>query len=228
MTSKANARMTRARVLLDFDGTVTIKDTVDAILERFAAPAWVDVEDEWKSGAIGSRECLSRQTALIDAAPKEIDALVDTVEIDPGFDELLETCERHNIAVTIVSDGYRRSIERVLARSGHDVPSRSGVLEYRGRRRWKLVSPSARTGCTSDANTCKCKVAGESKLPTILIGDGRSDFCVAEKADLVLAKGSLARHCAKSGIKFEPVAGLAEAAKRIAAYIVKPDTKRAA
>lgn len=228
MTGKADARMTRARVLLDFDGTVTVKDTVDAILERFAAPAWTDAEDEWKSGAIGSRECLARQTALIDAAPKEIDALVDAIGIDPGFDELLETCERHDISVTIVSDGYRRSIERVLARSGHSISARSGVLEYRGRRRWKLVSPSARSACTSDANTCKCEVANESGLPTILIGDGRSDFCVAEKVDLVLAKGSLVRHCAENGIKFEPIADLAEAAKRIAAYIVKPDTKRAA
>jgi len=232
MTGKADARMTRARVLLDFDGTVTVTDTVDAILERFAARAWIGVEEEWKSGAIGSRECLARQTALIGATPKEIDTLVDTIEIDPGFDELLATCERHGIAVTIVSDGYRRSIERVLARSGHDLPSRSGVLEYRGRRRWKLVSPSARSACTSDSNTCKCKVAEESKLPTILIGDGRSDFCVAGKVDLVLAKGSpegpLARHCAGNGIKFEPVANLAEAAKRVAAFIAKPDTRRAA
>jgi 2,3-diketo-5-methylthio-1-phosphopentane phosphatase len=220
--------MTRARVLLDFDGTVTVRDTVDAILEHFAAPAWIGVEEEWKRGAIGSRECLARQTALIDAAPKEIDALVDSIEIDPGFDALLETCECHNVAVTIVSDGYRRSIERVLARSGHDVPSRSGVLEYRGRRRWKLASPSARAGCASDANTCKCRVAAESKLPTILIGDGRSDFCVAGKADLVLAKSALARHCAENDIKFEPIAGLAEAAQRVAAYIVKSDTKRAA
>jgi 2,3-diketo-5-methylthio-1-phosphopentane phosphatase len=220
--------MARARVLLDFDGTVTVKDTVDAILERFAAPAWTDVEDEWKRGNIGSRECLARQTAMIDAAPKEIDALVDAIAIDPGFGELLATCERLDVAVTIVSDGYRRSIERVLARSGHDVPSRSGVLEYRGRRRWKLVSPSARSACTADANTCKCKVAKESKLPAILIGDGRSDFCVAGKVDLVLAKGSLASHCAENGIKFEPIADLAEAAKRIAAYIARTDTKRAA
>lgn len=232
MTGKAAARMTRARVLLDFDGTVTVTDTVDAVLERFAARTWIDVEEEWKSGAIGSRECLARQTALIDATPKEIDTLVDAIEIDPGFDELLATCERHGIAVTIVSDGYRRSIERVLARNGYDLPSRSGVLEYRGRGRWKLVSPSARSACISDSNTCKCKVAEESKLPTILIGDGRSDFCVAGKVDLVLAKGSpkgpLARHCAGNGIKFEPVAGLAEAAERVAAFIAKPDTRRAA
>jgi 2,3-diketo-5-methylthio-1-phosphopentane phosphatase len=228
MTDKADATMARARVLLDFDGTVTVRDTVDALLERFAAPAWTKIEEAWKDGRIGSRECLARQTALINATPKEIDALVDSIAIDPGFDELLGTCEHHGIGVTIVSDGYRRSIERVLARGGHNVPARSGVLEYRGRRRWKLTSPSARAGCASDANTCKCKVAEESRSPTILIGDGRSDFCVAGKVDLVLAKDALARHCIEHGIRFEPIAGLAEAAQRIAAYIVKPDTRRAA
>src|SRR5689334_260165 len=110
--------MTRAKVLLDFDGTVTVKDTVDAILERFAEPAWRDVEEEWKDGKIGSRECLSKQTDLIRATPKEIDSLIDQIEIDPGFDEFMQTCERLNVDVTIVSDGYRRSIERVLDRAG--------------------------------------------------------------------------------------------------------------
>jgi len=40
----------------DFDGTITCADTVDAILEHFAMPAWLDVEAEWKAGKIGSRE----------------------------------------------------------------------------------------------------------------------------------------------------------------------------
>ena len=36
----------------------------------------------------------------------------------------------------------------------------------------------------------------------ILIGDGRSDFCAADTADLVIAKGALAEHCQTSGIGF--------------------------
>lgn len=220
--------MARAKVLLDFDGTVTTKDTVDAILERFAAPAWRDIEEEWKSGKIGSRECLSKQTALINALPKEIDALIDGVEIDPGFEQFMETCERLDVSVTIVSDGYRRSIERVLNRAGRKIPSRSGVLVYKGRRRWKLESPVSRSGCTSDSNTCKCMVASEIKIPKILVGDGRSDFCVANEVDFVLAKGSLARHCAENEIEHKPIAGLVDAARLLADYIVKIDTRRAA
>jgi 2,3-diketo-5-methylthio-1-phosphopentane phosphatase len=220
--------MKRAKILLDFDGTVTMKDTVDAILERFAAPAWRDVEEDWKAGRIGSRDCLSKQTALIEATPKEIDGLIDGIEIDPGFDELLETCARLGVDITIVSDGYRRSIERVLARAGRELPSRSGVLEYRGRRRWKLASPVSRADCSSGSNTCKCMVASEINVPTILIGDGRSDFCVAGEVDFVLAKGPLARHCAENGIEHRPIAGLSDAAKLLAEYIVDAATKRAA
>ncbi len=220
--------MARAKVLLDFDGTVTLKDSVDAILERFAAPAWRDVEEAWKRDEIGSRECLSKQTALIDATPKEIDSLVDEIEIDPGFDEFMRTCERFDAGVTIVSDGYRRSIERVLARAGHDIPAYAGVLEYRGRRRWRLQSPASRPDCVSGGNTCKCMTVGEAGVPKILIGDGRSDFCVAGKADFVLAKGSLVRHCEENKIAYRPIEGLADAAKLLADYLVKKDTKRAA
>ncbi len=220
--------MARAAVFLDFDGTVTMKDTVDAILERFAAPAWRDVEEEWKEGKIGSRECLSKQTALINATPKEIDALVDEIEIDPGFDEFMQVCDRLNVGVTIVSDGYRRSIERVLARVGHDIPAYAGVLEYRGKRRWRLQSPASRPDCVSGGNTCKCMVAGEIGVPKILVGDGRSDFCVAGEADLVLAKGSLADYCAESKIAYRPIEGLADAAKLLADYLVKAGARRAA
>ena len=34
-------------VICDFDGTVTPFDVTDAILERFARPAWKTIEDEW-------------------------------------------------------------------------------------------------------------------------------------------------------------------------------------
>lgn len=220
--------MTRAQILLDFDGTVTVKDTVDAILERFAAPAWRKVEDEWKAGKIGSRECLAKQTALIDAAPEEIDSLIDEIEIDPGFGEFMQACRRLGAGVTIVSDGYRRSIERVLAESGYIIPAHAGLLEYRGGRRWQLASPASSLQCTSDSNICKCRVASESKIPVILIGDGRSDFCVAREVNFVLAKGSLARHCAKNEIEYRPFGDLADAAKLLAEYLDKTGTRRAA
>ena len=53
-------------VICDFDGTVTPFDVTDAILERFARPAWKTIEDEWVRGAISARQCMERQIPLIE------------------------------------------------------------------------------------------------------------------------------------------------------------------
>ena len=72
-TGSASVSTTRVkcRVLVDFDGTIAPIDTTDLLLERFAAPAWHDIEDDWKAGRIGSRECLVRQIDLVRATPAE-------------------------------------------------------------------------------------------------------------------------------------------------------------
>jgi len=39
----------------------------------------------------------------------------------------------------------------------------------------------------------------------LLIGDGASDFCVAEAADFVFAKGKLVAHCIAMNIPHAPI-----------------------
>jgi 2-hydroxy-3-keto-5-methylthiopentenyl-1-phosphate phosphatase len=63
------------RVFVDFDGTISLEDTTDVILERFADPEWRKVESEWLAGVIGSRECLARQIDLVRATPEELDSV---------------------------------------------------------------------------------------------------------------------------------------------------------
>ena len=75
-------------VFVDFDGTIAPVDTTDLLLERFADPKWLEIEEEWKSGRIGSRECLVRQIDLVRAAPEELDDFVSRIDIDPGFGNL--------------------------------------------------------------------------------------------------------------------------------------------
>ena len=54
----------------------------------------------------------------------------------------------------------------------------------------------------------------------LLIGDGRSDFCAAASADLVIAKGALAVYCGKNGIAFEPFIDFAGASTILARWLV--------
>src|SRR5581483_2043033 len=84
-------------------------------------------------------------------------------------------------------------------------------LAYRGEGRWQLEFPAAAPECAAGSGICKCAIAKASKERTLLIGDGRSDFCVAERADFVFAKGQLIGHCRQSGIAHAVFADFADA-----------------
>ena len=210
----------KVRIFVDFDGTVSLEDTTDVILERFADPDWRKIEAEWLAGHIGSRECLARQIDLVRASPGDLDTVVEDVPLDPHFPELVALCRAHGVPLTVVSDGLDRMITKMLARAGVDVPVLANHLEWRGNNRWRLAFPHLNGGCRSEAGNCKC--AALTKEPgtlRILIGDGRSDFCAAESADLVVAKGALAEHCQRNDLSYIVFGNFAGATTLLADWI---------
>jgi 2-hydroxy-3-keto-5-methylthiopentenyl-1-phosphate phosphatase len=208
------------RVFVDFDGTISLEDTTDVILERFADPQWRKIEAEWLAGIIGSRECLRRQIDLVRATPEELDAVVEDVPLDPHFADLVALCRSHGVPLTVVSDGLDRMVSKMLARAGLDVPVLANRLEWLGEDRWRLEFPHQDSACRSEAGHCKCRaLGGEPETIRILIGDGRSDFCAAETADLVVAKGALAEHCQSVGLGYIVFGNFAGATTLIADWI---------
>ncbi|MBB3286521.1 MULTISPECIES: MtnX-like HAD-IB family phosphatase [unclassified Rhizobium] len=193
------------RVFCDFDGTISIEDATDMVLSRFAGPEWEDIERLWKQGLIGSGECMRRQIALIQASRGELDRFLDTLAIDPGFEAFLSFCRRGDLPVTIVSDGVDYFIRRILARHGMDgLPIIANVLTCsvsQGRESYSLFPPFTAIGCVSGAGVCKCRVVDSHGLQ-VYIGDGRSDFCVSDKVDLVFAKAKLVDYCEENGIPY--------------------------
>lgn len=196
----------RINILLDFDGTISLRDTTDLILEAFAHPQWRDVEREWVHGRIGSRDCMSRQVALMHVSPAMLDQLVDQIEVDPHFPSLVQACQATGVSLTIASDGFDRVILRVLARLGLCVPVIANRLIRLPHDRWTLEFPNASSVC--GAGSCKCRAALMQPGSTVLVGDGRSDFCVAEAATVVFAKDKLAAHCSQTGRSFLPLPNL--------------------
>ena len=185
-------------VFVDFDGTIAPLDTTDLLLERFADPRWHEIEEQWKAGAIGSRECMVRQIDLVRATPEELDRFIEEIEFDPGFPDFVRLCTGLGHAVTVVSDGLDRTVGTVLKRAGIDVPFRANRLAWAGEDRWRLQFPHSRSDCAALAGNCKCQFAeAEIARGRIVVGDGRSDYCIAGREDLVLAKGSLVSHCSE-------------------------------
>ena len=72
-----------------------------------------------------------------------------------------------------------------------------------------------------------CKCAHRRTHPNaldILIGDGRSDFCLAEQVHLVLAKGKLADHCQQNGLAHVQIQDFADATEAFNAWLDVRDT----
>src|ERR1700704_1189641 len=90
-------------LFLDFDGTISRRDAVDAILETYAEPKWLAFEADWRAGRIGSRDCLRAQMSLVRASQKQIDGLLDEIGIDEELVALLEVCVARGIPVHIIS-----------------------------------------------------------------------------------------------------------------------------
>jgi len=98
------------KILCDFDGTVSTLDATDELLERCAEPEWKDFEREWRDGVIGSRECMSRQVALIDASERDLNRVLDSITIDPAFPPFVAQTRDRGLELVIVSDGLDRAI----------------------------------------------------------------------------------------------------------------------
>ena len=218
---RENARQSAGvHIFVDFDGTISVGDTTDLILERFADPSWMAVEADWVAGRIGSRECLARQIDLVRASPEALDAFAWSSAIDPHFASFAALCATHGLPVTVVSDGLDRVATAMLARAGLELPIIANHLDWLGADRWRLGFPHARADCSASAGHCKCTtLAAEPGGLRVLIGDGRSDFCAAAAADLVIAKGALALYCGNNAIPFEPFVDFAGATTALVRWL---------
>ncbi len=80
-------------LLCDFDGTISVEDTTDTLLDRFGMPGWEALEADWREGRIGSRECMAGQVALLDMNRAELDAHLAEREIDAAFPDFVRSAQ---------------------------------------------------------------------------------------------------------------------------------------
>ena len=188
------------RLVLDFDGTVTERDTLDIVLERFGdAEVYERAEAELDAGRMTLNEVISAEFATVTAPLDEVVAyVVEHARVRPGFAELARA--RHPL---VVSSGFHELIEPVLEREGV-----LDAVELRANRvdalpdGWRVHFRVAET----------CEVCGEpckrSDLPdgeVVYAGDGHSDYCASLAAARVFATGGLARWLDRRGVAFTPL-----------------------
>jgi 2-hydroxy-3-keto-5-methylthiopentenyl-1-phosphate phosphatase len=202
-------------ILCDFDGTVSVDDVTDILLERFGEPGWQALEEDWRLGKISSRTCMQKQIALLKASKTELDAAIDEIRIDPAFPAFAREVRNLGWPISIVSDGLDYAIRRILSRHGiKDIPIFANHLTQSGNNTWTLASPNANTACSVDAGTCKCTCVKHERTVNrrvLLVGDGASDYCAAGSVDFVFAKYRLNEYCRTHSIHHTSILGFADA-----------------
>lgn len=217
MSARANTSVPAPgwTILCDFDGTIAVEDVTDSVLDRYARPGWDALEQHWRAGHIGSRECMAGQIALLEMTREQLDEHLATLWIDHAFPGFVAKARGLGVPVRVVSDGLDYAIHRILGRYGlDDLPQAANrLVPGPGPRDWQLASPFQAEGCRS--GTCKCACVAQARAGgatrTLLIGDGASDFCAADHVDFVFAKHRLIEHCRAVGIPYVPITGFEDA-----------------
>ena len=188
------------RLVLDWDGTVTERDTLDLVLDRFADPeVYERLEGELEAGRLTLNEVIAAEFAMVTAPLGEVVAhVIEHARVRPGFAELARA--RHPL---VVSSGFHELIEPVLQREGvlDAVELRANRVDARPDG-WRVHFRVAET----------CEVCGEpckrADLPAgevVYAGDGHSDYCASLAAARVFATGGLARWLERRGVAFTPL-----------------------
>ncbi len=190
----------------DFDGTITVTDVAQMILNKYAYPEWLEIEKEYQARKIGTREAINRQFALVKAARKELIGFVDEVAVlDPHFKDFMNFVVKDGKRLEIVSEGLDFYIRHLLRKWDIDLPWRTNRTTFRGKA-MDIAYPHGDPRCAL-CGTCKMgrvlELRGKGH-EVVYFGNGFSDICPALEADKVFAKGHLARLCREEDREFTP------------------------
>lgn len=184
------------RLVLDWDGTVTERDTLHMAIERFGDLEVFQGLERQIGRELMLNEVIEVEMSTISAPFDDVlDWLLETVNVRPGFAELVAAHDP-----VIVSAGFRELILPILEREGVQAEVIANSLEA-DPSGWRSTFLD-RDACEACGEPCK-RVALAGAGPFTYVGDGISDRCVSLVADRVFARDGLARWLDASGADYE-------------------------
>jgi 2-hydroxy-3-keto-5-methylthiopentenyl-1-phosphate phosphatase len=182
------------RLVVDWDGTVTVRDSLVQVIHEFGDPALL-AELEPRVGIdLTLHEEIALEFLAITTPLEEVARwVVRHVEVRPGLRELA------GLEPVVISAGFHELIEPVLARESVQLQVLANRLDARPEG-W-VVQFRDEAECATCGEPCKRgSLAGE---PYIYVGDGYSDRCAALAAKRIFARDSLATHLDHLGVAYE-------------------------
>jgi 2-hydroxy-3-keto-5-methylthiopentenyl-1-phosphate phosphatase len=193
----------------DFDGTVTVHDTLYLLVQRYAPDVWLPIEKRLRAGELTLLQAIEEEFRQIKVTPDDaVDLVLREAGIRAGFPEFVRWTEGGGHELVLFSSGFRVLIEPMLAQAGLGrvrVEAGDAAFSLDGT---VLTFPPSEADCRSTCGLCKREaVAAHGPFQgrrVVHIGDGYSDLCAARQADIVFARADLARFLEKEGVPYQP------------------------
>ncbi|MFP3358470.1 2-hydroxy-3-keto-5-methylthiopentenyl-1-phosphate phosphatase [Planococcus sp. SIMBA_143] len=201
--------MNKPVIFCDFDGTVTSRDNLIAIMKEFDPPGWSLIKDQILDQRISIREGVQQMFSLLPSSAKQqiIAYALEQAEIRKGFADFVAYTKRHDIPLYIVSGGIDFFVYPLLEPYGPFVGIYCNEADFSG----DTIHINFPHGCDEqcDSQGCGCckpsvmrRIMSESST-SIVIGDSITDLQAAKQADLVIARDFLVDKCEELGISYE-------------------------
>ena len=219
------------KIFVDFDGTITKKDVGDAIFWKFCDKKIVnDIIEKLLSDKISARQCwVSLCEATKIPGKVELNEFIDAIEIDSGFHEFVEFCNKHKIEFYVLSDGFDYYINRIFKREGLEhINFYSNILEITEENTLIPKFPYLDINCQTSANCKRNHIINHSSDDeyTVFIGDGNSDKYTAQFCDFIFAKADLLKFCERERITYFPFDNFNDVIERMEKLISKKRLKK--
>jgi 2-hydroxy-3-keto-5-methylthiopentenyl-1-phosphate phosphatase len=177
-------------VFCDFDGTITERDMIVTICEKFCPPEWVQIKDAILSRKLGVRQGVAELFAMIPSSKKQdiIEYGQSVVRWRAGFQEFLEFCKANGLEFIVCSGGIDFFVEPLMAPYARWISKLFTIPSDFSGPTIQLRHPF---GCETEG-LCKAKVMEQyPESIRVLIGDSITDLHGAHQADVVYARNGL-------------------------------------
>lgn len=183
----------------DFDGTITEKDNIVAIVRKFAPPEWEALTEQILSQKISVQEGVGKLFQLLPSSLREeiIDFIVSEASIRPGFADFVRFCREEGIEWLVTSGGIDFFVDPILAPFDlKDVPIYCNGSDFSGDKITITWPHSCDAHCSNGCGMCKTTIIRRydpADYYRVVIGDSITDLAGAKIADFVIARSFLAQ-----------------------------------
>ena len=197
--------------IVDFDGTITMADSLVRVFDEFCVGDWWEVEHDMRAGKMTRTESLRREVDLMRVDEKTLfEFLKNDMKVRAGFAEFVKRVKDNGDRVLILSGGFYSFISAILENTGVSFQSLEIIANdvvSTGEHTWEFVpSDNPLEPLCDNCPNCKRAVVEKIKsegFKTVYIGDGDTDFCASVHADRIFAIDELRSSLEKQNADFK-------------------------